>query len=99
MEMSLEERAAWASAPSPCVDVCKYKRQGRCIGCSMTKEEKQAFPNSGGPEAKRAFIEGLMTRLAEATRNPAFWAMSYRRKCEKDGVPCPIDFEGEGERG
>ncbi|MBC8131106.1 MAG: DUF1289 domain-containing protein [Rhizobiaceae bacterium] len=84
----------WADAPSPCVDVCKYKRQGRCIGCSMTKEEKQAFPRSGSGEAKKAFIEGLMERLAGSTRNPAFWVMSYRRKCEMEGVGCPIREEG-----
>ena len=83
----------WASAPSPCVDICKYKRQGRCVGCSMTQMEKQAFPHSGGAEAKKAFLETLMARLAETGRNPAFWVMSYRRKCERDGVPCPLDLE------
>lgn len=82
--------ALWADAPSPCVDVCKYKRQGRCVGCAMTKEEKQAFPRNGSGEAKREFIETLMGRLAEATRNPAFWVMSYRRKCAIEGVECPI---------
>ncbi len=80
----------WARAPSPCVDVCKYKRQGRCIGCSMTKAEKDAFPRHGGGGAKKAFIEGLIGRLAESTRNPAFWVMAYRRKCEMEGVTCPI---------
>ncbi len=83
--------ALWAKAPSPCVDVCKYKRQGRCVGCSMTKDEKQRFPENGGPVAKRDFILGLMARLAESGRNPAFWVMSYRRKCELAGVPCPLD--------
>ncbi|MEM7463357.1 MAG: DUF1289 domain-containing protein, partial [Pseudomonadota bacterium] len=29
--------------PSPCVDVCKYKRQGHCIACSMTKAQKSQF--------------------------------------------------------
>ncbi|MEF2552564.1 DUF1289 domain-containing protein [Aurantimonas sp. A2-1-M11] len=87
--------AAWASAPSPCVDICKYKRQGRCVGCSMTKAEKQAFPSSGGAAQKREFIETLITRLQESARNPAFWVMSYRRKCEREGVPCPIPSEDD----
>ncbi|MDE0924740.1 DUF1289 domain-containing protein [Aurantimonas coralicida] len=87
--------AAWATAPSPCVDICKYKRQGRCVGCSMTKAEKQAFPSSGGAEQKREFIETLIGRLQESARNPAFWIMSYRRKCEREGVPCPIPVEGD----
>jgi predicted Fe-S protein YdhL (DUF1289 family) len=92
--MSDTELDLWADAPSPCVDVCKYKRQGRCVGCAMTKEEKQSFPHHGSGMAKKAFIEALMGRLAESTRNPAFWVMSYQRKCAIEGVPCPI---GEGD--
>ncbi|MDY8110826.1 DUF1289 domain-containing protein [Fulvimarina sp. 2208YS6-2-32] len=87
------EEAAWESAPSPCIDVCKYKRQGRCIACSMTKLEKQAFPHSGGAAQKRAFINALIGRLEETGRNPAFWAYTYRHKCEREGVPCPIEIE------
>ena len=26
---------------SPCIGVCKFKREGHCIGCSMTKEQKE----------------------------------------------------------
>ena len=91
--------AVWASAPSPCVDVCKYKRQGRCVGCSMTKDEKQRFPENGGADARRAFITELMARLEESGRNPAFWVMSYRRKCELAGVPCPLDIGAQEVRG
>ena len=87
--------AAWASAPSPCIDVCKYKRQGRCIACSMTKAEKQAFPENGSAEAKKAFIEALIDRLSEIGRNPAFWVMTYRHKCERAGVPCPVATDEE----
>ncbi|WP_185983688.1 DUF1289 domain-containing protein [Aureimonas mangrovi] len=89
-------RQAWAAAPSPCVDVCKYKRQGRCVGCSMTKLEKDTFPASGGAEAKRAFFEALLARLQAEHKNPAFWAIAYRRKCEREGVPCPLDLEDAG---
>ena len=88
--MSDTELDLWADAPSPCVDVCKYKRQGRCVGCSMTREEKQSFPQHGSGAAKKDFIEGLIGRLAESTRNPAFWVMSYKRKCAIEGVECPI---------
>ena len=83
----------WADAPSPCVDVCKYKRAGRCVGCMMTKQEKDGFPASGGGAAKRRFFEGLIGRLRDEHKNPAFWAIAYRRKCERAGVPCPLDDE------
>ncbi|WP_274533409.1 DUF1289 domain-containing protein [Fulvimarina pelagi] len=92
-ELSSEETDLWARAPSPCIDVCKYKRRGRCIGCSMTKLEKQAFPENGGPQQKKAFIETLIANLEEIGRNPAFWAYTYRHKCEREGVPCPITIE------
>ncbi len=88
-----EETAVWETAPSPCIDVCKYKRQGRCIGCSMTKAEKDAFPHHGGADAKREFIEGLIARIAESGRNPAFWAYTYQHKCRREGVPCPVEIE------
>lgn len=95
----MTEDEIWASAPSPCIDVCKYKRKGRCIGCSMTKAEKESFPHNGGPDQKRAFIEGLITRLEEIGRNPAFWAYTYQRKCEREGVPCPVTIVEEEETG
>lgn len=61
----------------------------------MTKAEKDSFPASGGGEAKRAFFETLIGRLNAEHKNPAFWAIAYRRKCEKEGVPCPLDFADE----
>ncbi|WP_152047991.1 DUF1289 domain-containing protein [Aureimonas psammosilenae] len=82
----------FADAPSPCIDICKYKRQGRCVGCSMTKMEKDSFPRSGSGEAKKRFFETLLARLEAEHKNPAFWIMSYRRKCELEGVPCPLDL-------
>ncbi|MEN3793107.1 DUF1289 domain-containing protein [Fulvimarina sp. MAC3] len=92
-DLTPEEAELWARAPSPCIDVCKYKRKGRCIGCSMTKLEKQMFPQSGSAEQKKAFIESLMANLEDIGRNPAFWAYTYRHKCEREGVPCPIEIE------
>ncbi|KAA0971623.1 DUF1289 domain-containing protein [Aureimonas fodinaquatilis] len=80
----------WANAPSPCVDVCKYKRQGRCVGCTMTKAEKDSFPASGNAAMKKAFFETVIARVSQE-RNPAFWAIAYRRKCERAGVACPLD--------
>ncbi|SKA32617.1 DUF1289 domain-containing protein [Consotaella salsifontis] len=80
----------WANAPSPCIDVCKYKRKGRCIGCGMTKDEKKAFGLLREKDAKKAFFRVLLDRLAEQG-GAAFWATAYRRKCEKKGLPCPLD--------
>ena len=91
-DLAASADAVWAEAPSPCVDVCKYKRAGRCVGCMMTKVEKDSFPRSGSGAAKRAFFETLIARLESEHKNPAFWVIAYRRKCEKDGVACPLDL-------
>ncbi|WP_026380384.1 DUF1289 domain-containing protein [Afifella pfennigii] len=80
----------WTNAPSPCIDVCKYKRKGRCIGCSMTKEEKSLFKRLDAKADKKAFFRELVARL-EQQGGLAFWATAYRRKCDKRGVPCPLD--------
>lgn len=94
-EQTISDEDAWARVPSPCIDVCKYKRQGRCIGCSMTKAEKQSFPHSGSGAQKKAFIEELIARLESIGRNPVFWAYTYRHKCEREGVPCPVEIAEE----
>ncbi|MCQ8781294.1 DUF1289 domain-containing protein [Mangrovibrevibacter kandeliae] len=80
----------WRDAPSPCIDVCKYKRQGRCIGCSMTKDEKKAFVRLEEKADKKAFFRMLVSRLEEQG-GLAFWATAYRKKCERRDVPCPLD--------
>ena len=80
----------WKSAPSPCIDVCKYKRAGRCIGCSMTKDEKKGFGRLVDKEEKKQFFRTLIGRL-DAMRALPFWAGAYRRKCERKGRACPLD--------
>ncbi|MEF2072506.1 DUF1289 domain-containing protein [Consotaella aegiceratis] len=80
----------WANAPSPCIDVCKYKRKGRCVGCGMTKDEKRAFSHLSDKADKKAFFQMLLERWSEQG-GYAFFATAYRRKCEKKGVPCPLD--------
>jgi len=80
----------WRNAPSPCIDVCKYKHAGRCIGCTMTRDEKRAFVRLDAKEDKKAFFRALIARLS-IRGGYAFWATAYRRKCEKRGVPCPLD--------
>jgi len=92
-ETTNQTDARWADAPSPCVDVCKYKRAGRCVGCMMTKAEKDSFPRAGQAEAKKRFFEALLARLEAEHKNPAFWAIAYRRKCEAEGVACPLDAD------
>lgn len=76
--------------PSPCIDVCKFKREGRCIGCSMTKREKKGFKKLDGGKQRRRFVEALMERQSVMGKY-THWAPAYRKKCAKKTVDCPID--------
>ncbi len=80
----------FAKAPSPCISVCKFKIEGQCIGCRMTKPEKKRFKRLAGKGEKRAFLVMLSDRLQAAGRYD-YWARMYRRRCEKKGRPCPLD--------
>jgi uncharacterized protein len=76
--------------PSPCIDVCKFKHAGHCIGCGMTKKQKKKFKRLKGRKAKRQFIEALRVQQLEVGLK-ANWERAYRRRCAKKGVECPID--------
>ncbi|MEM6495748.1 MAG: DUF1289 domain-containing protein [Pseudomonadota bacterium] len=76
--------------PSPCVDVCKFKLKGHCIGCGMTKKQKKKFKKMNGRKAKSAFIVSLVAQQADIGLR-ANWERSYRRRCSKKGAECPLD--------
>lgn len=75
--------------PSPCIDVCKFKRAGHCIGCSMTKPQKKQFKKLDGKKAKRKFVLELYEQQQELGKY-RHWEPIYRRKCDKKNVDCPI---------
>lgn len=78
-------------APTPCIDVCKYKLRGHCIACSMTKAQKQMAERLRDPEAMAAFVRGLVAQQEGLGRPFWAWEQGYRAKCARAGVPCPLD--------
>ena len=46
-----------AKTPSPCIDVCKFKREGHCIGCSMTKPQRKMFKSLKKPRSRFLFTQ------------------------------------------
>lgn len=74
--------------PSPCIDVCKFRRGGHCIGCSMTKAQKKMFKALKRPEHREAFVEMLMHQQGGLGRY-SHWLPSYEKKCRKKGVRPP----------
>ncbi|MEO1331496.1 MAG: DUF1289 domain-containing protein [Pseudomonadota bacterium] len=78
-----------AKVPSPCIDVCKFKRAGHCIGCAMTKPQKKTFKSLDGKKERSAFVEDLYKQQQRLGKY-SHWLKAYGRKCEKKGVDCPV---------
>ncbi|MEM1073734.1 MAG: DUF1289 domain-containing protein [Pseudomonadota bacterium] len=68
--------------PTPCIDVCKFRRDGHCIGCSMTKSQKKLFKSIKQPDQQEAFVQMLVCQQ-ESMGRYAHWAPAYQRKLKK----------------
>ncbi|WP_299550634.1 DUF1289 domain-containing protein [uncultured Tateyamaria sp.] len=71
-----------AKTPSPCIDVCKFKRDGHCIGCSMTKVQKSMFKELKKDKHREAFVEMVVAQQTMMGRY-THWVPKYLRKCLK----------------
>ncbi len=78
-----------AKIPSPCVDVCKYKRQGHCIACSMTKAQKSLFKELKKSKHQQAYIDMLVLQQ-ERLGKFEHWSEAYAKKCRKKGTKNPL---------
>ena len=41
---------------NPCVKICKYREDGHCVGCSMTKTQKKISKRLKSKDTKAAFL-------------------------------------------
>ncbi|MEM1010360.1 MAG: DUF1289 domain-containing protein [Myxococcota bacterium] len=77
-----------SKVPSPCIDVCKYKRQGHCIGCAMTKAQKSLFKTLKKDKHRAAFVQ-MLGKQQDALGKYKAWSAAYAKKCAKQGVKSP----------
>lgn len=89
--MPSDEKKLWRKAGSPCIGVCKFRDEGHCVGCRMTKREKKGFKTLEGAKRRRRFFLELADRL-ESVGRFGYWSRMYRRRCERKGRACPIDL-------
>lgn len=75
--------------PSPCISVCKFKREGHCIGCSMTKDQKDLFKKLKKEKHQQAFIDMLVHQQNDLGRY-RHWAPAYTKRCEKRDIKSPL---------
>ena len=79
---------------SPCIDVCKFRREGHCIGCSMTKDQKKMFKSLKSDKHRAAFVTMLVGQQ-EAMGRYKHWAPAYLKKCrKKKATPVPAVLSG-----
>ncbi|KFI30597.1 DUF1289 domain-containing protein [Haematobacter massiliensis] len=74
--------------PSPCLSVCKFRRAGHCIACSMTKEQKSLFKKLKKEKHQQGFLTMLVHQQRDLGKFPA-WGRAYARKCGKKGIEMP----------
>ncbi|MEM0990994.1 MAG: DUF1289 domain-containing protein [Pseudomonadota bacterium] len=74
-----------SKVPSPCIDVCKFWREGHCIGCSMTKAQKKTFKKLKKNKHREAFLVDLLAQQQSLGKYKA-WPKVYAKKCAKKGV-------------
>lgn len=75
--------------PSPCIGVCKFKREGHCIGCSMTKPQKKLFKSIRKNAHREAFVE-LVRAQQTAMGHYRHWAPAYLKRCRKKKVKLTV---------
>lgn len=84
-----------SKTPSPCIDVCKFRREGHCIGCSMTKDQKKLFKALKSDRHRAAFVKMLVAQQTVMGRF-RHWAPAYLKKCRKKKVKPAVDLQPQG---
>jgi len=74
-----------AKIPSPCIDVCKFKRKGHCIGCSMTKPQKKQFKALKDKTDRTAFVEVIVDQQ-RAMGKYDHWRAAYLKELKKRSI-------------
>jgi len=78
--------------PNPCIDVCKFKRAGHCIGCSMTKDQKTLFKKIKKDSHRTAFVDLLIAQQSQMGKYLG-WRIAYAKKCSKKGTEVPFNID------
>ncbi|WP_170330674.1 DUF1289 domain-containing protein [Ruegeria arenilitoris] len=79
--------------PTPCIDVCKFRREGHCIGCSMTKSQKKLFKSIKRLDQQEAFLQMLVCQQEQMGRY-THWGPAYLKKLKKKKAKLKITLAG-----
>ena len=68
--------------PSPCISVCKFKREGHCIGCSMTKDQKDISKKLKKNKHRLAFLKLVMAQQ-DVMGKYTHWTAAFAKRAAK----------------
>lgn len=71
-----------SKVPTPCISVCKFKREGHCIGCSMTKDQKAISKKLKKNKQRLAFLE-LVIAQQEVMGRYKHWTAAFAKRAAK----------------
>ncbi len=75
-----------SKTPSPCIKVCKFRRGGHCIGCSMTKDQKSLFKSIRKEKRRLAFLQMLLAQQ-RLMGGYTHWRTAYQKRWGKKKPP------------
>jgi len=64
---------------SPCIKVCKYRADGHCLGCSMTKTQKKISKCLKSKDKQLAF-EGLIRMQQTVLGGFESWEKAHKQR-------------------
>ena len=67
---------------SPCIDVCKYREDGHCIGCSMTKTQKKISKTLKSKDKQSAF-EALVRMQQAQLGGFKAWEKAHKQRYQR----------------
>ena len=74
-----------ARIPNPCIDVCKFRREGHCIGCSMTKDQRKMFKALKKDSHRQSFVKMLRAQQ-QVMGKYKHWLLAYDKKLRKKKI-------------
>ena len=82
---------------SPCIDVCKYRDDGHCLGCSMTKTQKKISKSLKSKDKQLAFKQLVKMQQAVLGGYEA-WEKAHEQKHRSKGRSTIVDQSSENQR-
>ena len=64
---------------SPCISICQYDSQNKCLGCMRTKDERIKWKKDETTDAwKNSNLEDIKSRMSDSFRKS--WEDTYEKK-------------------